>query len=432
MTRKQKILIIGSGGREHAVGWKIAQSPFVDKMYFAPGNAGTSMLGENIDIKAIDIEALKIFAQENNIDITLALPDDPLALGIVNEFEKVGLKIFGPTKESARLESSKAFAKNFMQKYNLPTASFQIFEDEKEAKKYLNTHTLPVVVKASGLALGKGVFICQTKEEAEKRIDEIMVDKLFGEAGKQIVIEEFLTGPEISIHLFSDGNNYAIFPPSQDHKRIGEGDTGLNTGGMGTISPLPFVSQDLLKEIEESVVKPALLGMQKEGFPFKGILYPGLILTKNGPKILEFNARFGDPETQSYMRLLDSDLLEIVNACIDGNINNISVNWKKDFACTIVLASSGYPGNYQKGSIIKGIQEAEKEKDIVVFQAGTKLNNEGDFITNGGRVLGVSAIGSDLKESLKKAYNAIENNISFEGMQYRKDIGFKSLNIKYI
>jgi phosphoribosylamine--glycine ligase len=421
MVNKQKILIIGSGGREHAIGWKISQSPRCGELYFAPGNAGTLNLGINVDIKATDIKALIEFVKKEGINLTLAIPDDPLALGIVDEFRKENLRIFGPTKSAAELESSKAFSKNFMKRHNLPTAQFEVFNDYQKAKEYLSGHSFPVVVKVSGLALGKGVFICQDYQEAESAIKNILVDKSFGEAGNEIVIEDFLTGPEISIHAFTDGKSYSIFPPSQDNKRIGEGNTGLNTGGMGTIAPLPFVQLELFQEIEKTIVDPTLLGMNSDGNTFSGVIYPGLILTSNGPKILEYNARFGDPETQTYMRLLETDLLDIVEACIDGKLSEIEISWKNLFACTIVLASGGYPGNYEKGKIISGIFEAENSK-VIIFQAGTKYDENKNIVTNGGRVLGVSATGETLKEALQNAYQAIEK-ISFDGMYYRKDIG---------
>ncbi|KKP98108.1 MAG: Phosphoribosylamine-glycine ligase, partial [Candidatus Nomurabacteria bacterium GW2011_GWA1_36_15] len=339
MVNKQKILIIGSGGREHAIGWKIAQSPICGKLYFAPGNGGTLNIGVNIGIKATDIKSLITFVRKEKIDLTLAIPDDPLALGIVNEFQKEGLRIFGPTKEAAQLESSKSFAKNFMHRHNLPTAKFKTFIVFSEALKYVNTLNLPIVIKASGLAFGKGVIIAQTEREAHEALENILIKKIFAEAGKEVVIEEFLTGPEISIHAFSDGKNYSIFPASQDHKRIGEGDTGPNTGGMGTIAPLPFVAEELKKNIEENIIKTTLAGMLEEKNIFSGVLYPGLMLTKDGPKILEYNARFGDPETETYMRLLHTDLLEIINACIDQNLDKIKIEWKKESACTIMLAS---------------------------------------------------------------------------------------------
>lgn len=422
--QKQKILIIGSGGREHAIGWKVAQSSRAGEIFFAPGNGGTTEVGTNLDIKATEIEKLLEFARKEGMDLTLALPDDPLALGIVDEFQKAGLRIFGPTKAAAKLEWSKAFSKDFMKRHNLPTAKFEVFNDFEKALEYVAKQSLPIVIKASGLALGKGVVIAQTKEEANEALENMMVKKVFGDSGNEVVIEEFLTGPEISIHAFSDGKNYKIFPPSQDHKKIGEGNTGLNTGGIGTIASLPFVNAELFKNIENTIVKPTIEAMQKEGTPFVGLLYPGLILTKDGPKILEYNARFGDPETQTYMRLLDTDILDIFDACIDGKLNEIEIKWKNLFACTIVLASGGYPGNYEKGKIISGIP---LKNDIIVFHAGTKFDEKGNLVTNGGRVLGVSAVGNSLAEALKSAYEAV-SKISFEGMQYRRDIGQSALS----
>ena len=422
---KQKILIIGSGGREHAVGWKVAQSPRAGQLFFAPGNAGTEKIGVNVDIKATDIKGLLEFAKKEKIDLTLALPDDPLALGIVDEFTKQGLRIWGPTREAAKLEWSKAFSKNFMRRHNLPTAKFEIFNNFEKAKAYIEARKMPIVLKASGLALGKGVVIAETKVEAVEALENMMIKKIFGASGEEVVIEEFLTGPEISIHALSDGQNYKIFPSSQDHKKIGEGDTGSNTGGIGTIAPLPFINQEIMNQIEEEIVAPTLKGMLDDEIPFKGILYPGLILTENGPKILEYNARFGDPEAQTYMRLLDTNLLDIIDACIDEKLNEVEMKWKNLFACNIVLCSGGYPGNYEKGKVILGIEEAEMQTDIVVFHAGTKTEN-GKLLTSGGRVLGVSSTGDTLEETLKKAYKAIKK-ISFEGMQYRKDIGKKAL-----
>ena len=436
MDKKQKILIIGGGGREHAIGWKIKQSKRCEELYFAPGNGGTLALGTNVDIKATDIKTLIDFVKREKIDLTLAIPDDPLALGIVDEFQKEGLRIFGPSKKASQIESSKAFSKNFMKNHNLPTAKFEVFTDYEQAKKYLVNHSLPVVVKVSGLALGKGVFICESLDEANQTIENILVKKTFGEAGNEIVIEEFMTGPEISTHAFTDGNNYSIFPTSQDHKRIGENDQGLNTGGMGTIAPIPFVTDELLENIKKTIITPTISGMKEDENKFSGVIYPGLMLTNDGPKILEYNARFGDPETQTYMRLLDTDLLDIVDACIDGTLDKIQVKWKNLSACTIVLASLGYPENYEKGKIISGILDAEQPastqggmKDIVVFHAGTKYDENKNLVTNGGRVLGVTAIGNNLGEALVNAYKAVEK-IYFDGMYYRKDIGKKTLAMK--
>lgn len=424
---KKNILIIGGGGREHAIGWKIKQSPKAGEIFFAPGNGGTSSLGTNLDIKATEVEKLLNFAKDHKIDLTLAIPDDPLALGIVDKFAKEGLRIFGPTQNASKLEWSKAFAKDFMQRNNLPTAKFRIFTAYEEAKDYLLSHKLPVVVKASGLALGKGVLICNSHEEGLKALEDILIKKVFGEAGKEVVIEEFLTGPEISTHAFSDGKNFSFFPTAQDHKRIGENDTGLNTGGMGTIAPLPFVNNETIEYIKKDIVVSTLDGMKNENTPFYGVLFPGLMMTEDGPKVLEYNARFGDPETQTYMRLLDTDLIDILEACVDQKLSEIKINWKPVSACTIVLASGGYPENYEKGKLISGIAEAEEYDDVVVFHAGTS-KKDGQFFTNGGRVLGVTATANNLEEALAKAYKAILN-ISFEGMQYRRDIGKKALSL---
>ena len=449
--QNQKILIIGSGGREYAIGWKLAQSPRTPELYFAPGNAGTSIIGNNVDIKATDIQALLEFTKSENIYMTLALPDDPLALGIVNIFRENNLRIWGPTKEASKLEWSKAYAKDFMKRHNLPTAKFEIFTDEEydDAIVYVESHTMPVVVKASGLALGKGVVICNTINEAKKAVEDILVKKIHGDGGNEIVIEEFLTGPEISVHAFSDGVSCKLLPISADHKRIGEGNTGPNTGGMGTIAPVSFVDEAMIAEIKNKIVLPTLVNMEHEGNPFEGLLYPGLILTKDGPKIIEFNSRFGDPETQTYMRLLDTDLLEIFEACLDKKLSELEIKWKEGYACNIVLASGGYPGEYEKGKVIEGVLNSPRQvypkgevdksemqstpslrttpqegnnSDIVIFHAGTKLNSEGNLVTNGGRVLGVSATGATLDEALQKAYSTIEK-ISFKGMQYRRDIG---------
>ena len=422
---KQKILIIGSGGREHSIGWKLKQSEKVGELFFAPGNGGTLELGINVDIKATDIKGLIDFVKKEKIDMTLAIPDDPLALGIVDEFKKENLKIFGPSKNASQIESSKAFSKNFMSRHNLPTAKFEVFSNYDKAKEYFKNHSLPVVIKVSGLALGKGVFICESLSEADTILENILLKKSFGEAGSEVVIEEFLTGPEISTHVFTDGKSYSIFPVSQDHKKVGEDDTGNNTGGMGTIAPIPFVESGLIKSIKESIIKPTLESMREDGNTFSGVLYPGLMLTPDGPKILEYNARFGDPETQTYMRLLDTDLYDIVNACVEGNLDQIKINWKDMSACTVFLASGGYPENYEKGKIISGVKEMNDDS-IVIFQAGTKYDSDHNLVTNGGRILGVSAVGANLEEALARAYKAIEK-ISFEGMYFRKDIGKKTL-----
>jgi phosphoribosylamine--glycine ligase len=428
MHKYEKILIIGSGGREHAIGWKIKQSGRCGELYFAPGNGGTALLGTNVEIAAKEISKIIDFVKNEKISLTLALPDDPLALGIVDEFNKAGLRIFGPTKASAEVEWSKSFAKNFMAKHNLPTAKFQTFSDFEKAKKYLETQNLPIVIKASGLALGKGVVICQTLEDAEATLYDMMVKKVFGEAGMEVVIEEFLLGPEVSLHAFSDGETHSMFPIAQDHKKIGEGDTGLNTGGMGTIAPVPFLRHDAGVELEKEIIAPALLGLRDDNRDFKGVLFPGLIITRDGPKILEFNARFGDPETETYMRLLETDILDIIDACIDGKLKKLEIMWSNKSACTIILASGGYPLNYEKGKRISGIEDAEGDPNVIVFHSGTELVTNSNLLTSGGRVLGVSAIGDTLEQALISAYQAIAK-IHFDGMYYRKDIGKHALEL---
>lgn len=419
--KQQVVLIIGQGGREHAIGWKLTQSPHVGKLYFAPGNAGTAEVGENVAIGIVEKEKLLAFALEKKIDLTVVGPDDALATGVVNIFQEKGLKIFGPTKEATRIESSKSFAKNLMQKYHIPTAAFQTFREYDKALAYLAHVGAPIVVKASGLALGKGVTVCQTIEEAEKALKEAMVDKVFGTAGEEVVIEEFLEGTEISIHAFCDGKNYQLFPSSQDHKRAFDRNKGPNTGGMGTIAPVPNVVAKQIVLIEERIVKPLLAAMQKEGTPFIGILYPGIKLTKDGPKVIEFNVRFGDPECQSYMRLLKTDLYEIMTACIDGSLDTLSIGWSKEFACCVMVAAQGYPGIYEKGQKITGIADAEKTADVIVFHSGTAKKGD-TIITNGGRVLGISATGETVEKALQKSYAGVAR-ILFVGKQFRKDIG---------
>ena len=419
---QHNLLIISSGGREHALGWKLRQSPHVNKIYFAPGSPGTAALGENTNIPALDFAALIAFVKQNNIDFTVAGPDDILAAGIVNAFQKEGLKIFGPTKEAAQIESSKAFAKQLMQEEHIPTATFQSFTDAQKAKEYVRAHGAPIVLKASGLALGKGVVIATTVDEAIETIDQMMVQKIFGDAGCEIVIEEFLTGREVSIHAFCDGENVVLFPPARDHKTIYENNQGPNTGGMGTIAHINDISQEELAIIKNTIVLPVLTGLKNRGIPFVGCLYPGLMMTKSGPKVIEFNCLFGDPETESYMRLLHSDLFEVLNACVDKTLYAKDITWTNKAACCIILASAGYPGTYKRGTVIQGLTEI-KDPDVVVFHLGT-TTREKEIITNGGRVLGITAIGNDMNEALTKAYKSIgKHGIHFDGMQYRKDIG---------
>jgi phosphoribosylamine---glycine ligase len=418
---KHNILIIASGGREHAVGWKLKQSPKVGKIYFAPGNPGTATVGVTTNIPATDFAALIDFAKKKKIDLTVAAPDDILAAGIVNAFQKEGLKIFGASKEAAQIESSKAFAKELMKEENIPTAKYKTFTDAKKAKAYVKKQDAPIVIKASGLALGKGVVVARTLDEALDAIDNAMVNKAFGKAGDEVVIEEFMTGKEVSIHALSDGKNVVMFPTSRDHKPIFEGNIGPNTGGMGTIAPLPEISEQQMEEIKEKIVLPAIRGLKKRKKKFVGCLYPGLMMTKDGPKVVEFNARFGDPEMESYMRLLDSDLYEFLNACVEGTLDKIDVKWSKKSACCIVLASAGYPATSHKGDVIEGLEKLPK--DIVAFHFATKTI-DGKITTNGGRVLGITGVGATLDEALKSVYKNIgPKGIHFSGMQYRKDIG---------
>lgn len=416
------ILIIGSGGREHALVWKLKQSPKIKDIFVAPGNAGTLKIAQNINISTTKdiIEWLR----HTHIDLVVIGPDEHLADGMVDELEALGIAVFGPTKSAAEIEWSKSFAKQFMKEEGIPTASYEVFNDIEKAKLYVRNQQVPIVIKASGLALGKGVIIASTLEEAEDALDQIMLDKVFGKAGNEVVIEEYLQGKEISIHAFCDGENVIMFPPAQDHKRIFDDDKGPNTGGMGTIAPVPWVTKEQMREIEEKVIVSTIKALKKRGRSFKGILFPGIMVTEDGPKVIEFNARFGDPETQSYMRILGTDLIEILLACVCGKLNEQEIKWNNESACCVVAVSGGYPDNYEKGKIIEGLDVFEN-REVVVFQASTKLEGK-SVVTNGGRVLGISAIGNNLKESLDKAYRAIES-ISFKGMQYRKDIGAKSL-----
>jgi phosphoribosylamine---glycine ligase len=423
-----KVLVIGSGGREQALAWKLSQSPSVDEVVVAPGNGGSRGKISNVDIDFLDVDGLLKFAKENNVDFTVIGQESSSEAGVVDAFKAAGLKIFGPTKAAVRIESSKAFSKELMAEQGIPTAEFRNFTDPKAAAEYAKGRPLPVVMKADGLAAGKGVLICQSTEEIDAGIDEIMIKKAFGESGNKIVVEDFLKGQEVSLHALSDGKNSVIFPPSQDHKQIFDGDKGPNTGGMGVIAPVDWVTKDQLEYVNRKVVQPALDGMAKKGALFNGCLYPGLMIDGENVNVLEFNARFGDPEAEVYMRLLDSDLFEILQACADGTLKPDTVKWKSGFAATVVLAAPGYPESYPKGSKITGIDEAEKLDDIVVFHAGTAIKDE-QLVTAGGRVLNVTATGRTLDEALDKAYAAIKL-ISFEGMQYRTDIGRRPSNGK--
>lgn len=417
-----KVLIVGSGGREHALAWKLKQSPKVTQTFIAPGNAGTALVGTNVTARTS--EEILEWLGKNKADLVVIGPDNYLAEGLSDSIQAMGVAVFGPTKAAAEIEWSKSYAKEFMQEENIPTARYQVFDKIENALEYVRKQSHPLVVKADGLAAGKGVVIAQNIEESERAISDIMDKKVHGDSGNSIVIEEYLRGFEISIHAFCDGENAVLFPPSKDHKRIFDGDTGPNTGGMGTIAPVPSVSEHDMSLIRECIVLPTLSGLKKRGRPFRGVLYPGIMLTKEGPKVIEFNARFGDPETQSYMRLLESDLFDVLYACATSSLKNTEIKWSSNSACCIVLASTGYPEFSEKGTIIKVPTDT---KETAVFHAGTVLR-EGELVTNGGRVLGITAIGKTLKQALETAYGSITPNI-FAGARYRKDIGASSVPV---
>lgn len=416
-----KVLVIGSGGRENALAWKLDQSPRIGKLYVAPGNGGTWQIAKNVAINSADISGLVQFAEEKSIDLTVVGPDDSLALGVVDAFQARGLRIFGPTRSAAKIESSKAFAKKLMQEENIPTASFRIFNNYEEALAYIRKKGAPIVVKASGLALGKGAYPCNTLGEAESALANIMIDRAHKDAGNEVIVEEFLDGQEVSVHAFCDGKDFVLLPTAQDYKPIWEG--GKNTGGMGTIAPVSCITQDALQVISKQIVRPTLDALANRGRIFTGLLYPGLKMTGSGLKVLEFNARFGDPETQSYMRLLKTDLLDILESCVDGTLANLKIEWHSGFAACVVLASAGYPYGYRTNVSISGISDAENVPGVVVFHAGTKFTDT--LRTSGGRVLGISAVGATLSETIDRAYKAV-HVIHFEGMYYRKDIGAKA------
>lgn len=416
-----KILLVGGGGREHAILHAIAKSPRVDKIYVAPGNAGMADMAELVNIGVMEFDKLVAFAREHEIDLTVCSQDDPLCAGIVDAFEEAGLRIFGTRKNAAIIEGSKAFSKDLMKKYNIPTAAYETFDDPAKAEEYLKSQKMPIVLKADGLALGKGVLICQTLEEAIEGVKEIMEDKKFGSAGNELVIEEFMTGREVSCLAFVDGTNYALMTSSQDHKRAGDGDTGLNTGGMGTFSPSPFFTEDIQKICDEKIFRPTVDAMKKEGREFKGVLYFGLMLTADGPKVVEYNTRFGDPETQVILPRMKTDIIDVFEACIDGKLDEIKLEFEDNAAVCVVLASEGYPVSYEKGFPIEGFDKFDNRK-YYCFHAGTKFDAEGRIVTNGGRVLGITALGSNLKEARRNAYEATEW-ISFKNKYMRHDIG---------
>lgn len=416
-----KVLIVGGGGREHAIAMSVKKSPKVEKLYCAPGNAGISEIAECVPIKVMDFQKIVDFAREEKIDLTIVAPDDPLAGGLVDELEKAGLRAFGPRKNAAILEGSKAFSKDLMKKYNIPTAAYENFDNAESALKYLEKSDYPVVLKADGLALGKGVLICNTWEEAKEGVKSIMEDKKFGSAGNKMVVEEFMTGREVSVLSFVDGKTIKIMSSAQDHKRAKDGDEGLNTGGMGTFSPSPFYTKDVDDFCQKYIYQATVDAMAAEGREFKGVIFFGLMLTENGPRVLEYNARFGDPEAQVVLPRMKNDIIDVIEACIDGTLGQIDLQFEDNAAVCVVLASEGYPVSYEKGFPIKGLETFEGKEDYFVFHAGTKKTEEG-FVTDGGRVLGVTATGSDLKEARRKAYEATEW-IDFDNKYMRHDIG---------
>jgi phosphoribosylamine--glycine ligase len=418
-----KILIVGSGGREHALGWKISQSPLLKKLYCAPGNAGTQTIAENVPIGAEDIQGLVDFAAREKIDLTVVGPEVPLTLGIVDEFEKHGLKIFGPNKNAAELEGSKVFAKQFMERHRIPTGKFEIADSVEQAKKIvgLGKFSFPLVVKADGLAAGKGVILCRNQKRAEEAIDAIMVEKKFGEAGNKVVIEEFLVGKEASFIVISDGMKILPLVTTMDHKAVYDGDKGPNTGGMGAISPSPYIDQQMFDDIVNTVVFPTITRMLEEGRKFKGVLYVGLMLTEKGPKVLEYNCRFGDPETQPQMLRMEGDLVEVLLATVEGNVLEKEIEWSTNTSGCVVAASGGYPIKYEKGKVIEGLDEASAFPGVVIFHAGTAIKY-GQYYTNGGRVLDVCASEKTLAETMDKIYRAL-SRIYFEAMHWRRDIG---------
>jgi phosphoribosylamine--glycine ligase len=416
-----RILIVGSGGREHAIAWKCAQSKRVDKIFCAPGNAGIGQIAECVPITAMEFDKLAAFAKEQKIDLTIIGMDDPLVGGIVDAFEAEGLRVFGPRKNAAILEGSKAFSKDLMKKYNIPTAGYETFNSPEAALEYLKTAEYPTVLKADGLALGKGVLICNTREEAEAGVKTLMLDKQFGSAGDRIVIEEFMTGREVSVLSFVDGHTIKIMTSAQDHKRAKDGDKGLNTGGMGTFSPSPFYTAEVDEFCKKYIYQATVDAMKAEGREFKGIIFFGLMLTPKGPRVLEYNARFGDPETQVVLPRMKNDIIDVFEACIDGTLDKIDLEFEDNAAVCVVLASDGYPEKYEKGKLITGLEAFDNNPGYYCFHAGTKRTDEG-FVTNGGRVLGITATGSDLKTARANAYKATEW-VSFDNKYMRHDIG---------
>jgi len=420
-----KVLVVGGGGREHVLVWKVLRSPQVDQVVAAPGNAGIGEVAECAEVEAEDIDGLLRLAEGEKVDLTIVGPEAPLALGIVDRFRDAGLKIFGPTKEAAKIESSKVFAKELMAKYGIPTASFEVFDDPNRARDYIRKAGTPIVVKADGLAAGKGSIVCRTLDEAYGAVERIMEEKEFGDAGNLIVVEEMLVGEEASILAITDGEAIKPLLPSQDHKPVYDGDRGPNTGGMGAYAPAPVVTEEVARTVMEGILRPAVEGMAKEGTEYRGVLYAGLMITREGPKVLEFNCRFGDPESQAVLPLFEGDLVEVLEATIEGRLEEAEVRNSQGAAVCVVLASGGYPGKYEKGKVIEGLDELENMEDVLVFHAGT-ARRDGKLVTDGGRVLGVTALGPDIPRAIERAYEAVAK-VHFEGMHYRRDIGRKAL-----
>ena len=419
------VLLIGNGGREHAIAWKLAQSKELDKLYIAPGNPGTAQCGQNVPIKADDTEKLVDFARQNRVGLVVVGPEDPLAEGVVDAFEAIGIKAFGPTREAAQLEADKAFAKQLMRSGCIAAAEGRIFDRFSDAKAYIASRDEAVVVKAAGLAKGKGVFVCDDPADGILAAEKIMCDKIFGPAGDKIIVEDKLLGEEASILAFVDGRNIYVMESSQDHKPIGDGDTGPNTGGMGAYSSAPVVTDELMNQITREILVPVVDSMNRNGTPYKGVLYAGVMITAGGPRVLEFNVRFGDPETQPILMRLKSDLLAVCLSVCDGTLEDITLKWDERPAVCVVMASGGYPGDYQKGKKITGLQEAQQLEDVIVFHAGTK-SRDGDIVTDGGRVLGVTALGETIADAKARAYKAVDK-IKFEGAYCRRDIADKAI-----
>jgi len=419
------VLLIGGGGREHAIAWKLAQSKDLTKLYIAPGNPGTAQCGQNIPIDSVHTDELLDFARQNDVGLVVVGPEDPLAAGLVDAFEAAGIKAFGPSADAAQLEADKAFAKQLMRSSSVSTAEGRTFDRFSDARAYIASRDEPVVVKAAGLAKGKGVFVCDDPSDGILAAEKIMCDKVFGQAGDIIVVEDKLLGEEASILAFVDGRNIYIMESSQDHKPIGDGDTGPNTGGMGAYSPAPVVTEDMMNHITREILVPVVDGMNRNGTPYKGVLYAGLMITGGGPRVLEFNVRFGDPETQPILARMKSDLLEVLLAVCDGTLDRITIEWDRRPAVCVVMASGGYPGDYEKGKKIVGLQEAQQLEDVIVFHAGTK-DRDGDIVTNGGRVLGVTALGQTIRDAKERAYRAVDK-IKFDGAYCRRDIADKAI-----